>query len=108
MELNFKERIENIKKEEINTLKDVLVAHNSKYIFPYDGECEMPTILVGLDMINNLIVSVVVTSLTMDDDCKVTINGNCEEFGNVSFSPNDVFAGEIERIIECILLNEDE
>ena len=108
MELNFKERIERIKEEEINTLRDVLVAYDSKYTFPYDGECEMPTVLVGLDVTNDLVVNVVVTSLKMDDDCKITINGTCEGFGNVSFSPNDVFAGEIERIIECILLNEDE
>lgn len=104
--LNFKERIENIKEEEITTLKDTLLVYNYKYKFNNDGSCDVPTILVNLNPIENIIVSVVVTEIEMDNDFNITIHGSCEEFGDIDFKAKDSFPGEIETILECIYMNE--
>ena len=104
MTFNFKERIAKIKEEEVTTLKDTLSVFNNRFEFSYDGEYEMPTILVNLNSMENLIVSAVVLSIEMTEDCKLVFTGTCEEFGAIYFGDVDIFPGEIETILECIFM----
>jgi hypothetical protein len=102
---NFKERLAQIKEEEVTTLKDTLSVFNNHVEFPYNGEHEMPTILINLNSMENLIVSAVVLSIEMTEDCKLVFTGTCEEFGAIYFGDDDIFPGEIETILECIFMN---
>ncbi len=109
---DFQKEIETIRNNEIAELIDALNECGGSFSFGekwIEEGGEVPTIRVNIIPYETSICDVVVTNIEIDENGKLFIEGNCEEYGVVYLRDmTDIIVGDLSNIRDIILDSFDE
>ena len=100
---NFYELVQKCKARELKELKAALKAWGGTFNFQEQEGYGQPIIAVNMNGFDPEPCDVYVESLELDEQDHITIHCSMKQWGHeVDIDVDDIFAGELEYIIDCI------